>query len=106
MLFNGKLVDNMPKCIPIENFLNTDIERCHDRLVVVINLLPKDDTRKLSNRASTAITCGIKCIVKSNGVEYSISDRIIQHYNKPLDPIWTVYQEKVSSYMVQWRATY
>ena len=88
---HGRPVGNSPEFMPLDNSLNADVKRAHDRHVGVTMHLPKDDARKFSNRTPQAISRGIKRIVESVDHGCPSSARIIQDCNKALDAMWAVY---------------
>ena len=88
---HGRPVGNSPEFMPLDNSLNADVKRAHDRHVGVTMHLPKDDARKFSNRTPQAISRGIKRIVESVDHGCPSSSRIIQDCNKALDAMWAVY---------------
>ena len=95
--YHGRPVGNSPEFMPLDNSLNADMKRAHDRHVALTMHLRNDDPMKFSNRTPKAISRGIKRIVESVDHGCPSSPRIIQDCDKVLDAMWTVCNAKGES---------
>ena len=90
--YHGNPIGNIPKFMTLNNSLNADIKRSHDRYVGMTRHLPFTNPRKFCNRTPKSIARGIKKLVESTDSGCPRGKRLIQDCDRALDVIWTVYQ--------------
>ena len=88
-------VGNFPEFNPLDNSLNTDIKRSHDRHCILTTKLHIKDPRKFSMQTLRLISRGIhrlfECVDGEEGVPKS--ERTMHDRNEVWNLIWEVYEE-------------
>ena len=99
--YYGKPVGKRPEFIPLDNSLNTDGKRAHDRHVAVTLHLPLDNDQKFCNCTPRLINRNLKRIVESTGIGCPSSEQIINNCDEAFDAMWTAYNADGAIFLVQ-----
>ena len=93
--YEGRPVGNSPEFMPLDNSLNADIKRSHDRHCIITSKLHVKDPRKFSMRTPKLISRGILRLVESEEGEEGVpcSERIMHDCDKALNLMMEVYKK-------------